>query len=66
MHGGYCPEQKLRGWFTGRLPQDWFTGPVEVAVDREEITVVGTLALPAVPKFTTSGGEELDIIPTSP
>jgi hypothetical protein len=34
----------VRGWFTGRLPQDWFTGPVEVEVDREEITVVGTLA----------------------
>ena len=38
----------VRGWFTGRLPQDWFTGPVEVAVDREEITVVGTLPDPDV------------------
>jgi hypothetical protein len=38
----------VRGWFTGRLPQDWFTGPVEVEVDREEITVVGTLADPEV------------------
>lgn len=36
----------VRGWFTGRLPQDWFTGPVEVTVDREEITVVGTLPDP--------------------
>jgi hypothetical protein len=36
----------VRGWFTGRLPQDWFTGPVEVRVDREEITVVGTLPAP--------------------
>ena len=35
----------VRGWFTGRLPQEWFTAPVEVTVDREEITVVG--ALPA-------------------
>ena len=39
----------VRGWFTGRLPQDWFTEPVDVRVDREEITVVGTLAEPAVP-----------------
>ena len=38
----------VRGWFAGRLPQDWFTGPAEVTVDREEITVVGTLAAPAV------------------
>ena len=38
----------VRGWFTGRLPQEWFTGPVEVRVDREEITVVGTLPPPEV------------------
>jgi hypothetical protein len=36
----------IRGWFTGRLPQEWFTGPVQVTVDREEILVVGTLAAP--------------------
>ncbi|HMM97241.1 hypothetical protein [Phycicoccus sp.] len=30
-------------WFTGRLPDGWFDD-VEVTVDREEITVVGTLA----------------------
>jgi hypothetical protein len=41
-------EESVRGWFAGRLPQDWFTGPAEVTVDREEITVVGTLAAPAV------------------
>ena len=38
--------ETARGWFTGRLPQDWFTAPAEVIVDREEITVVGTLAPP--------------------
>jgi hypothetical protein len=38
----------VRGWFTGRLPQDWFTGPVDVLVDREEITVVGALPPPEV------------------
>ncbi|MEI2776606.1 MAG: hypothetical protein V9G19_11705 [Tetrasphaera sp.] len=30
-------------WFAGRLPQGWFTS-VDVIVDREEITVIGTLA----------------------
>lgn len=43
-------EEAVRGWFTGRLPQDWFGGSVAVTVDREEITVVGTLAVPDVPE----------------
>jgi hypothetical protein len=30
-------------WFTGRLPDDWFTGEVSVTADREEIVVVGEL-----------------------
>lgn len=30
-------------WFAGRLPDGWFDA-VEVTVDREEITVIGTLA----------------------
>ncbi len=38
--------EEIRGWLTGRLPQDWFDGAPEVTVDREEITVVGRLAAP--------------------
>jgi hypothetical protein len=38
---------EVAGWFTGRLPDDWFTGPVDLTIDRDEITVVGTLAEPA-------------------
>lgn len=38
--------EQVRGWLTGRLPQDWFDGIPEVTVDREEITVVGRLAPP--------------------
>jgi hypothetical protein len=38
--------EEVAGWFAGRLPDGWFTGPVEVTVDRDEITVVGTLAEP--------------------
>jgi hypothetical protein len=34
---------EIRGWCLGRLPDGWFTGPPEVTVDREEITVVGKL-----------------------
>lgn len=33
-------------WFHGRLPQDWFTEPAEVVVDREEITVIGRIPEP--------------------
>lgn len=29
---------------TGRLPDGWFTGPADVAIDRDEIVVVGPLA----------------------
>jgi hypothetical protein len=44
-HGVRFTEQ-VRGWFRGRLPDEWFTGPAEVVVDREEITVLGTLPAP--------------------
>lgn len=40
------PEEKLQGWFTGRLPGDWFTAAPAVTLDREEITVIGTLPEP--------------------
>jgi hypothetical protein len=43
-------EQELRGWFAGRLPAEWFTAPVEITLDREEIAVVGTIADPEVPE----------------
>jgi len=39
--------EKLRGWFTGRLPQDVFDEAPQVTVDREEITVIGRIAEPA-------------------
>ena len=37
---------EVAGWFAGRLPDDWFTGPVELLLDRDEITVVGSLPEP--------------------
>jgi hypothetical protein len=39
---------KLRGWFSGRVPSDWFTGALDIRLDREEISVVGTLPFPEV------------------
>lgn len=35
-------QERVSGWFAGRLPQEW--QPAEVTVDREEITVVLTIA----------------------
>ena len=36
----------LEGWLAGRLPDEWFTEPPEVIVDRDEITIIGRLAVP--------------------
>jgi hypothetical protein len=38
--------EKLRGWFSGRLPSDWLAGAAEVRVDREEITVILPITAP--------------------
>jgi hypothetical protein len=40
------PADDVAAWFTGRLPDDWFTAAPEITVDREEILVVGELAAP--------------------
>jgi hypothetical protein len=40
--------ERLRGWFAGRLPQDWFTGTPEITADREEVVIVGRLAPPTL------------------
>ncbi len=31
------------GWFTGRLPSEWFVGAPTVTVDRDEVLIVGEL-----------------------
>jgi hypothetical protein len=38
---------KVRAWCAARLPADWFSAPPDIQVDREEITIVGTLDDPA-------------------
>ena len=40
------PNDHLQGWFAGRLPDGWFSGPLNIDVDRDEILVIGTLAEP--------------------
>jgi hypothetical protein len=35
--------EEIRGWFSGRVPKEWFTGAPEVTGDREEVLIVGTL-----------------------
>jgi hypothetical protein len=40
---GEMTMDELRGWFAGRIPDDWFTSAPEVTVDREEILVVGEI-----------------------
>ena len=52
--GGRHPEppttsaEELRAWFAGNLSDDWFTEPVAIRFDRDEVIVHGTLAPPAV------------------
>lgn len=46
---------EVRGWFAGRIPDDWFTGPVSVTGDREELLVTGELADAKVDKAASDG-----------
>ncbi|HLN77845.1 MAG TPA: hypothetical protein VK204_12430 [Nocardioidaceae bacterium] len=39
-------QERIRGWFTGRLPEEWQESAPRIDVDREEITVM--LNLPDV------------------
>lgn len=40
--------EELSAWFAGSVHDGWFTGPVEVRFDRDEIQVTGTLPEPEV------------------
>jgi hypothetical protein len=43
-------EGAVRGWFTGRLPDDWSSRPLEIRIDREEVQVVTHLSEPVLPE----------------
>lgn len=47
------PANDATAFITGALPDDWFTAPPEVTVDRDEITIMGTLAAPNVDAAAT-------------
>jgi hypothetical protein len=47
-------EERLEGWFSGRVPDGWFTGPPEVESDREEVLVVGRLPEPEYPRSASA------------
>ncbi len=36
--------ERVRGWFHGRLPDEWQSEAPEITVDREEITVILTIS----------------------
>lgn len=36
--------ERVRGWFSGRLPQDWQHSPADLRIDRDEIVVMLNLA----------------------
>lgn len=42
-----CASEQASAWFAGRLPDDWFSEPVNVRVDRDEILVTGRLEMPS-------------------
>lgn len=50
--------EKLRGWFAGRLPDDLFESLTEVTVDREEITVVGRVPEPGLAEGASDAEKE--------
>jgi hypothetical protein len=43
---GATDAEQITAWVHGRLPDDWFSEPAEVVVDREEITVLGRIEPP--------------------
>jgi hypothetical protein len=51
---------RVRGWFTGRLPEEWKVAAPDVTVDREEITVVLTIADPATADGAAEGASEVE------
>lgn len=50
--------ERVRGWFAGRLPQDWEAEPADITTDRDEITVI--LTLPDVELAGTPSEAEAD------
>ena len=46
--------ERVRGWFTGRLPDDWQVQSPQITVDRDEITVMLAVADVDLPAKTSA------------
>ncbi|MGH2451060.1 MAG: hypothetical protein ACRDGE_07300 [Candidatus Limnocylindria bacterium] len=46
---------EIKGWLTGRVPDEWFTEAPEIVVDKDEILVVGR-----IPEVPVSEGTDPD------
>jgi hypothetical protein len=42
-----------QAWITGLLPNDLYEGPAGITIDRDEILIVGSLPVPALPEDAT-------------
>jgi hypothetical protein len=55
------PEQErlIGAWFAGRVPATWYSSSPTIAIDSDEIQVVGTLAPPELPEG--AGADEVRV-----
>jgi hypothetical protein len=49
------PADEAPAWLIGALPDDWFTGPPDISIDRDEILIVGRLPEPTLGEDATPG-----------
>jgi hypothetical protein len=49
------PADDAPAWIAGALPDNWFTGPPDVVIDRDEILIVGRMAEPTLDEGATDG-----------
>jgi hypothetical protein len=54
----HAGQERIIGWFVGRLPDDWFTARPTFRVDRDEILLVGELEAPS---FESSDSEAVKV-----
>jgi hypothetical protein len=52
-------QERVTGWFAGRLPAEWQAAPAEITIDREEITVVLTVPDVELPGAESDGPSEV-------
>jgi len=51
-------QERVRGWFQGRLPEEWRADGPEITVDREEITVILSVPDVELPDQADNGGAD--------